>query len=299
MKRVRSVLACALTCAGITTAALAGSPVQREMTCAVGGEEFTHTTTASYSTWGARPDGKPYGSWTFPMPLPVCPGNGLVMYRAFTAEEVEALQGYVAGEAYAGLRSETPYFRASRIEDHLGADSGLTPIYLLMRAAWETDNDGERKARYQREFAERVTALPAETSDRNWLFLMARAANARRELGEFAQAAEVLESIGPVSAESVAWDDNMAERQRERWMRGWEDYTNGLAALIAEGNSESEPLAMLPPRMAAWICIEKEEAGEALPAPCSSPDIVDELRTQREMRAMVGDAEANADTAAQ
>ena len=42
------------------TAAVAGFPVTEERTCPIGGERFSFTTTASYSTWGARPDGKPF-----------------------------------------------------------------------------------------------------------------------------------------------------------------------------------------------------------------------------------------------
>jgi hypothetical protein len=47
-------------------AAHAGMPYTRSMTCAVGDEKFNFTTTGSYTVFGRRPDGKPYGSWHFP-----------------------------------------------------------------------------------------------------------------------------------------------------------------------------------------------------------------------------------------
>jgi len=57
------------------TPAQAGMPYPEKMKCAVGGESFTHIGTMSYSTWGSRPDGKPYGSWRFPIELPVLSGQ--------------------------------------------------------------------------------------------------------------------------------------------------------------------------------------------------------------------------------
>jgi hypothetical protein len=70
------------------------------MTCPIGGKAFTFNTTSSHSSWGARPDGKPYGSWAFPLALPECPDNGLVLFKDYTPEEVAKLEPIVASEAY-------------------------------------------------------------------------------------------------------------------------------------------------------------------------------------------------------
>lgn len=68
----------------LPTPTFAGFPVSQRMTCAIGGERFTFTTTPSYSIWGGRPDGRPFGSWHFPLDLPECPSNRLILYKDFT-----------------------------------------------------------------------------------------------------------------------------------------------------------------------------------------------------------------------
>ena len=82
----------------------AGMPVTRDMTCPIGGGAFKFTTTPSYTSFGTRPDGKPFGSWTFPLALPECPDNGLVLYKEYTPEEVARIEPLVASEAYQALR---------------------------------------------------------------------------------------------------------------------------------------------------------------------------------------------------
>ena len=86
MKHIVLSVAVVLASAG---SALAATPYQADAVCPVGGEKFKYTSTGSWSTWGERPDGKPYGSWIFPSPLPECPGNKLVMYREFSPVEIE------------------------------------------------------------------------------------------------------------------------------------------------------------------------------------------------------------------
>ncbi len=103
MRHLFLALAAALAAAG---PASAGKPVTETMTCPIGGGSFTFTTAASYSTYGERPDGRPFGSWTFPLALPECPDNGLVLYKEYTAEEVAKLEPLVASEAYQALRKD-------------------------------------------------------------------------------------------------------------------------------------------------------------------------------------------------
>src|SRR5688572_24390460 len=80
--------------------ASAGFPVPQTVKCPIGGKSFNHTTTGSYSIWGYRPDGKPYGSWEFPMELPQCPGNGLVVFDEFSGDEADRLKTLVESPEY-------------------------------------------------------------------------------------------------------------------------------------------------------------------------------------------------------
>lgn len=61
------------------------------MTCPVGGERFSAWRSGSYSTYGSRPDGKPFSYMTFPFPLPECPSNKLIVFDDFKPDEVKAL----------------------------------------------------------------------------------------------------------------------------------------------------------------------------------------------------------------
>src|SRR5262245_12651605 len=86
-------------------------PITKEVKCPIGGKKFQYETTATLSKWGSRPDGKPYSNWEFPLALPVCPDNGLVVYAEFSPEEIKVLKPLVASDTYQAMRkTETPYY---------------------------------------------------------------------------------------------------------------------------------------------------------------------------------------------
>lgn len=269
--------------------AQAGFPVTVKEKCAVGGERFTYVTTGSYSTFGARPDGKPYGSWEFPLALPECPGNGLVMYREFTADEKTRLKPLLASDDYRALRrGETPYYRAAWLERALVPGSADAP-WLLLQASWQADGDPARKARYQREFVEAVAARarPEGGDDLDWLALQARAVNAGRELGEFDQAMAQLKALLTASLDVVVPEEtanNYEAVDAARNRRGWLEYLARLEAVIARRDASSEPLDMLPPEMVADRCLEMGDQAAAVPV-CAAgevPEIMAEMKKWRE-----------------
>src|ERR1044071_2603328 len=136
----------------VCAAAHAGIPVTQELECPLGGKKFQYRATTTSSTWGSRPDGKPYGSWTFPMPLPVCPDNGLVVFSEFSPEQIEQLAPLVASEEYQRMRAtESPYYLAHWLMRELGSPR-LLIVSSLLQASWESDANAKRKARYQQEF---------------------------------------------------------------------------------------------------------------------------------------------------
>ena len=253
---MRAVAAAALLAfAGFAGPALAGIPVEEEMTCPVGGESFTHTTTGSYSTYGARPDGKPYGSWVFPMPLPECPGNRLVLYKQFDDAEIETLSELVGSDAYRAMEGETDYYRAQWLEDRL---SNTVPMpWLLMRATWQVDGDPDRRRRYLGEFADRAASVAVDRGDFGTMMLRFRLANAQRELGALDRAAgtlaELAEGLDPAAADTADEAENLL----------WFGYMiDDLSAVVAAGDTSIEPLAMLPVDIVKGLCAG-ERKGEA------------------------------------
>lgn len=278
-----TVLGLALLAAG---AAQAGSPAPVKKTCPVGGETFTHVETLSYSSWGERPDGKPYGSWDFPLPLPVCPGNGLVMFKDFSGAEKQRLEPLLASAEYrAMVARETPYYRAAWLARGLRADDPKA-AWLLLQASWEADGRAALKARYQREFAQAAAATPRPTDgdDVAWFALQGRAVNARRELGEFDAALAQMKAL-PLAGLEVSGADTTdpyvgtdAENRRV-----WRGYFKDQEKLIARRDAASEPLDMIPPREAAARCLAMGEKAGAIPA-CAAETVAREVERQREWR---------------
>ena len=270
----------------------AGFPVRVKMRCPVGGEQFTHTTTASMSTWGERPDGKPYGSWTFPLALPECPTNGLIVFREeFSRAEKANLQRLIADPAYRALRStDTPYYRAYWLEGRLEPGS-VDATWLLLRAIWEAEEGSDRRARYLREFAEQAEAAPSSTA--YWTMLQLRAVNARRELGEFDAARARLGALptppAPPAAvagesEEAAWAREDAAEQAEAMAA----YRTGLQVLIDRGDASIAPLDMLPEREVAERCVDLGDRiteSEISQRVCTSEAVAAEMEEIRSIRA--------------
>lgn len=275
MIRAGAIAALALACAA---PAFAGFPVQSEETCPVGGETFTFTTTGSYSIFGQRPDGKPFGSWTFPLALPECPSNALVVYREFKPEEIPALTALVLSPEYQALRDETPYFRASWLAARMDAADPLTSAFLLLSATWEADFDPVLKARYQRAFADVAVAMPVDSANLDSLFLHYRRANALRELGDFAGADAALDLL-PLAALDVSvpqGDDVEYEAVRDaRSRRFLFEMIPLMRKVIAAGNTSSDPMEMMDDRVAAGRCADmiEEDPAAPLPARCTEPAV--------------------------
>ncbi|MFM7378896.1 MAG: hypothetical protein ACKO1O_12345 [Erythrobacter sp.] len=274
MRRAAIVLAMAVW----SLPAHAGYPVETKVTCPVGGEKFTFVTTGSYSTFGERPDGKPYGSWTFPLALPECPSNHLVVYRGFKPEEVAPLTALVKSRDYKALKRETPYFRAAWLAERMDRTDPLAGPFLLLRATWETDGDPETKARYQRAFAAAASARPVDPADTASLILRYRLANAYRELGEAALASAALGALpmGALDVEVPTGDDVpyavQSDAKTRRYLLGM---IPRMRAAIAAGDTASEPLDLMDPDFVAGRCADmiEEDAAAPLPDHCNDPAI--------------------------
>lgn len=250
----------------------AGFPVKQEMICPVGGEKFSFATTGSYSTWGGRPDGKPYGSWRFPLDLPECPGNGLVVYKEFAAADLPRLRGLVESADYKALRRERPYYRAAWLMRGMGEPAAVA-AWNVNVASWQADDDPALKRRYQEEFVRAVDALGAGAggSDIERFAMDMRAANVERELGRFeAAAARIGRAARPAipAAPVPAKAGSEAEwrvREELEQRRGWNQFADALGAVIKRRDASSEPLDMLDGRTRRGRCETLPNAGRDEP----------------------------------
>jgi hypothetical protein len=252
----------------------AGTPVTQSMRCPIGGGRFEFNTASSYSTWGTRPDGKPYGDWTFPLAIPECPGNGLVMYEEFSREQLRLLRPLIASPEYETLRqSETPHYRAQWLMRKLGAPASKV-LWTLLKASWEADGNASQRARYLREYVElaKIDPKPTGADDLDWIVSQARAVNALRELAQFADAAAMLKTI-PVQA--------LDAPNRRSWL----GYVERLKAAIGRREASAEPLDMIPARVAADRCLATTDTSRPeVAAVCNSEAVQREIAALRERR---------------
>jgi hypothetical protein len=256
--------------------ASAGFPVPQAMKCPVGGKSFTHMTTGSYSIWGYRPDGKPYGSWDFPMQLPKCPGNGLVIFDDFSKDDVKRLESLVDSAEYRAIRDkETNYYLAAWLMERLGRPA-INTAWVMVQASWQADDRPELKRRYQAEYVDRIRKLERSDDGTDWLLMQARAVNGLRELGRFDEAKALLASLDLTPLDVVVPEEktgaatpsglgrtvlNHDEIQAAKRKRDFLNQLKEVGALIEARNSASEPLHMIPMREAAERC---RDGGESL-----------------------------------
>jgi hypothetical protein len=159
--------------------------------------KISTTEFGSYTTFWVRPDGKPYGTVNFPVPLAECPGNRLVLYRAFERSEISQLEKIIISSEYTKLiQNDGQYYASSWIEKQLKPNSNKLG-WLLLQAKWERDFDRDvRRARGQ-EFVsyqlKKSDKLSNNTSDSLTLHL--RAINELRELGQFNEAEVQLDRL--------------------------------------------------------------------------------------------------------
>ncbi|MFN3808770.1 hypothetical protein [Asticcacaulis sp.] len=270
----------------ISEAATASTFFPEEVVCVVGGEKFTHRAYMSYSTWGRRPDGKPYGSAVFPILPPECPGNGLFMYRKFSKAELTRLKGLLASADYQAQRAnETPFARIAWLETALNPDSEDLPG-IWLQASWEADEAPRQKETYQRAFiaAAKVRLSKMKEPETRWLIL--RMMNAYRELGEFDAALALYETLNPEALMKGLPDnakavDALDEDKQARWYTA--RMANMLRTAILRQDRSAEPLDLIPERVAAELCFfEPETVGDFGRTYCDLPAIKTVIEENRE-----------------
>ncbi len=235
------------------------------VTCPVGGQRFTSTTTLMHSVMGQRPDERPYSEVPFPLPMPECPDNGLVIFAAFTPAETEQLARWIATPVYQAMRrTESPFYRAYWLAKKIGRPDA-DAIELLRPAIWEAkEQDGDsrprmRTQRYQRVLVAAVAAArDVSLDDRIWL--QGQAANALREMGKFTAAERMRQRAEADVARSV----------RPALAR----YLQQLKVVIARRDRSDEPLDMIPDVEAALVCQRKPPGDRFGRAYCARPEIV-------------------------
>lgn len=265
-----AVAALAFPAAGAFAAPAAAPVAPRAMTCPIGGASFQFQPVAPPVVAGERPDGKPVGGVKFPIALPECPDNGLVLYKEYEPDEVAKLEPLVESEAYrALLKNETQYYRAYWLMREMELAPELY-LWALLQASWEAEGKPELRKRYLEELVEASAKVPARSGDLAWIGMEGRAINALRELGRFDEALERLDKVplegldAPAPTGAAATPQALAQA---RSRRGWRTFFAEIRPVIERRDSSTEPLDLLPRSYAAGRCLDAagklDEAGRA------------------------------------
>lgn len=242
--------------------------------CPVGGEEFKTYAIMSHTSWGQRPDGRPYG--TLPIiPLPECPANRFVIFDDdFSSAEIARLTQLVEGKEYQSIsQHEAPYYCAWWLAAAIGRPVSEQAM-LLLQAGWQMDGDAARKRGYQSRFVDLVAGLALVASDEGpnfWLRL--REVNALRELGRFEEAGERLKAF----LDPALWPGDRDE------LTGLAVFLQGETLLIADRNPASEPANMLPDQIAKQRCAASEEFHGVEALACARLAGADDARIDEEV----------------
>jgi hypothetical protein len=245
---------------------VAAAPVPvapRTMACPIGGGSFRFQPVAPPVVAGERPDGRPVGGIRFPIALPECPDNGLVLYKEYDPAEVAKLEPLVKSEAYQALRKgDTQYYRAYWLMREMG-EGPERYLWALLQASWEADGRAELRKRYLEELVEASAKVPPRPSDLTWIGMEGRSINALRELGRFDEALARLDKVPlagldvPAPAGAAATPEAAAHA---RSRRGWKAFFTAIRPAIERRDSSAEPLDLLPRSVAAGRCLD--EAGK-------------------------------------
>jgi hypothetical protein len=299
----RSLLLASLAALAVAAPTTAATPtMKRAMTCPIGGEAFDYQQPLSSAALGQRPDGKPYGTAAAPAALPECPGNGLVLYKDYTADEAKTLAPLIAADDYQALRrTDTQYYRAYWLMRQMGVGPE-DYLWALLQASWEAEGKPELRGRYLAELAEQSAKVAPNPADMDWIGMEARSIDALRELGRFDEAAARLAKVPlarldvPVPEGKGAADAAVKEAKAKR---EWLGFFQKLQTAIARKDSSMEPFDLIPRSVALGYCIDRAGLDDAQRAFCAKEQAgVEEMRTARakaeeEMKALARSREAS------
>lgn len=174
-------------------------------TCPLTGETFTHQAVNSWFRSGMQIDLKPLGALVAPVPPPVCPDSGFVVYREdFSETDIAFFRTLVATPEFREIRDgNSDYFVAAYQAEQRGEER-LDVAFLMLQASWEADAEPVRYARYARiamtHFEDYDRSGAAERQSETWWTVKLLIVNFHRRLGEFDTAADLLAEL-PLAGE--------------------------------------------------------------------------------------------------
>lgn len=170
--------------------------------CPIGGEKFSALILGSNSRFGVHLDWSPISYMRFPVALPVCPSNGLVIDRSeHTDQELADIEKVIASDEYKKIYSEkhASYYLYSKFSKMMKNEE-VEQWWTLLNATWEADicADKDKYKKYAIETIEEARSKLVQLSPEDYQYwqLNLIIPNLYRRVGQFKDAKIWLENFG-------------------------------------------------------------------------------------------------------
>lgn len=178
----------------------------REFTCPIGGEKFESLALGTHSIFGRYLDFSPVSYMQFPPPLQVCPSNGFVAAREYSAEEIAKLEKVIASDEYKSVYDgQHATFFLWAEQSRLSQLDAKERFGMLVQATWEAANcnNADKYRTYANlaiaEGKEKLKTL-TEKDGEYWM-IYSVIPELYRRMGEFKEAQEWLDTVAGKSPE--------------------------------------------------------------------------------------------------
>jgi hypothetical protein len=169
-----------------------------QMTCPIDGEVFTAIVGVNAHYLGQRLDTRRLGASVEPIPLPVCPTTGFVVYRRdFTPEQLALAQELVDTTDFRRqVRTGNEYTVAAYVAEQLG-ESRMVIAHFWLEASWLFESDPVRNPEYLARAYDWYTLALEEVGNDQEKFWQVQALRVEllRRLGRFDEARTLLTEL--------------------------------------------------------------------------------------------------------
>lgn len=176
-----------------------GMPISVKAVCPIDGTEFEYRSTPSYTVFGRRLDGCPFGSWRFPLELPRCPQCRFPASKGLVSEaDQDKARALAASPEFAAVKDEADYYVLAWVLEKLGVGGAIGPVDRLMNACWEVGPNDARYGRYAQDLGQAMDGAGdaiREQSAESWVALQSFIANIQRQAGDWAGAVRRLDAL--------------------------------------------------------------------------------------------------------
>ena len=99
-----------------------------DFTCPIGDESFKSLRLGTHSRYGVSLDWEPLSYMRFPVAIPICPANGMPIFKAnFTEQELSEIEAIINSENYRQLYGEkhASFFLFGKVSEQLQENENL------------------------------------------------------------------------------------------------------------------------------------------------------------------------------